>query len=114
MPDKDNKFKTVEDARAFCKIFGLDISIDNVQLFDVANSLLLANHRPQLISAEIRDFRGFKIKPSDRGMSNLISKEDTIFYGSTERFSFIVIAKDLEEANMFAKHTLHPTEFEWK
>jgi hypothetical protein len=114
MVDKDNKFKTVGDALAFCRQFGLDISATNEQLFDVANSLLVANRRPQLISHENRDFRGFKIKPSDRGMSYFMSDEDTTFNGVTDRFSFIVIAKDLKEANLFADHALHPAKFEWE
>lgn len=114
MLNQDNRFKTVDEALTFCKQFGLDMSAANEQLFDIANSLLIANHQPQKTPTEHRNARGFKIKPIDTGMSFFKSNEDTVFNGVTERFAFIVIAKDQAEADAFAKHALGPIEFEWE
>jgi hypothetical protein len=54
----------------------------------------------------MKNFRGFRVKPDDCGTTYFISSEDKSFEGSTSRFEFNVVAKDLDEANRFCRHAL--------
>lgn len=60
------------------------------------------------------EFKGFRVKPDDRGMSFITSDDDTVFNGSTDRFKFMVVAIDISEANKLAEHALGDIEFEWE
>jgi hypothetical protein len=42
---KETTFRTCGDAHRFCKQFGLDVSIANDQLFDIADALKLASEK---------------------------------------------------------------------
>lgn len=55
---------------------------------------------------DIKTFRGFRVKPTDRGTSYLLDDSDAVYEGETDSFSFIIVAKDDEEANRFAVHAL--------
>ena len=59
-----------------------------------------------------KSFRGFRVKPSDRGMSFITSSEDVEFEGRTDNFEFIVVAKNYIEAKQFADHALGEISFE--
>ncbi len=48
------------------------------------------------------------------GMSFVTSDDDTAFNGSVERFKFLVVAKDISEANKVAEHALGSIKFEWE
>lgn len=61
-----------------------------------------------------QSFRGFIVKPGDRGLSLLTSNDDVVFNGRTDRFKFTVVAKDLTEANNFAKNALGHIDFAWE
>lgn len=51
-------------------------------------------------------FRGFRVKPSDRGLSYFTAADDNTYEGKTDSFNFVVIAKDEPEAHRFAKQAL--------
>jgi len=59
------------------------------------------------------EFKGFRVKPDDRGMSLFTSDNDSLFNGSTETFNFVVVASDKDEANLIAKHALGEINFTW-
>ena len=59
-------------------------------------------------------FRGFRVKPATEGITCFVSDDDVLFSGSTDRFEFLVIAKDIEEANSFAKAALGTIQFKWE
>lgn len=59
------------------------------------------------------EFKGFRVKPDDRGLSIITSDDDSLFNGSTEKFSFVVVASDRTEATLIAKHALGEIDFTW-
>jgi hypothetical protein len=58
-------------------------------------------------------FKGFRVKPDDRGLSLMTSDNDFLFNGSTEKFKFVVVASDKAEANLIAQHALGEINFTW-